>query len=138
MSNSAASIIELATSAGNLGLAAVVLYMFFNGKLHSDAELTAVRQDLVTTQAALERTQAALALSNARNETGILSAEIIAQTLGARSRRQEDDDRRRERRDEDDDRRAYRDREDGYRQDRRAGEDEGYREGHHVVPATED
>ena len=118
-------------SAGAIVVLAFGCYLFLTGKLHSDAELAAVRQDNATLKAALERTRDALELSNARNETGVLSAEIIAQALGVRSRRQEDEDRWRERGDEDAARGASRDREDRRRRDQRAAED-GHGEGHHV------
>ena len=105
-------------SAGAIVVLAFGCYLFLTGKLHSDAELAAVRQDNATLKAALERTRDALELSN-------------AQALGVRSRRQEDEDRWRERGDEDAARGASRDREDRRRRDQRAAED-GHGEGHHV------
>lgn len=110
-SETAATILNVAVGALNLGLAGIVIYWFFSGKLHSDdemastrAERDAYREEVKTTQQALERTRDALMLSNARNETGTLSAEIIAQALGFshRERRDPDDDRRGRRRSEDD------------------------------------
>ena len=148
--DSLATILQLVSSGLNLGLAGLVIWWFFSGKLHSDDELTAVRKDLETTQAALERTRDALMLSNARNETGTLSAEIIAQALGVsrRERHHEDDDRRRERGSQDDDRRSLRRAEDDDRREYRAAEDDydssvlpspdRQREGRHHVPAQED
>lgn len=123
---SAATILQYASGALNLGLGGVMIWLFLNGKLHSDTEMSAARDDLTKTQAALERTREALMLSSARNETGILSAEIIAQALGTsrRSRRDEDDDRRQERRDQDDDRRSERRGEDDDRRGSRATEDD--------------
>jgi hypothetical protein len=142
-----AMVLQLASTGLNLGLAGLVIFWFFSGKLHSDDEITAVRKDLETTQAALERTRDALMLSSARNETGTLSAEIIAQALGfsRRDRRSEDDDRRQERRAEDDDRRTFRRDQDDERRGTRAAEDVGglrdelnhdrsQREGPHVRP----
>lgn len=150
MSDTAATIVQIATSSLNLGLAGVVIYWFFDGKVHSDDEMSAVREELKTTQAALERTRDALMLSNARNETGTLSAEIIAQALGVsrRERRDEDDGRRLERRGQDDERRNQRRDEDDERRASRATEDIGrlagelnqdrdQREGRHVA-AEED
>ncbi len=45
-------------------LALIGLYLFTAGRLHSDAELRALRQDLDTERAAHEQTRAALATAN--------------------------------------------------------------------------
>jgi hypothetical protein len=128
LSQSAATILNVALGTLNLGLAGLVIYWFFSGKLHSDDEMSAERERRETAEAALERTREALALANARSDTGALSAELIAQAFGSRrDRRDEDNDRRRERRYEDDDRRMRRRQQDDGRRDDRAAEDDGIR-----------
>jgi hypothetical protein len=66
-------------------LAIVGLWMFASGRLHSDAELRQVRQDLATERAAHEQTRAALAIASARADAGVRAAELVASAVeGAR------------------------------------------------------
>ena len=66
-------------------LALIGLYLFTTGRLHSDAELTALRRDLDVERAAHENTRAALATASARADAGIRAAELVASAVeGAR------------------------------------------------------
>lgn len=66
-------------------LALLGLYLFATGKLHSDAELKALRNDLKTERTAHEQTRAALATASARADAGVRAAELVASAVeGAR------------------------------------------------------
>jgi len=66
-------------------LALIGLWMFGTGKLHSDAELKALRKDLDVERAAHELARAALATASARADAGIRAAELVASAVeGAR------------------------------------------------------
>jgi citrate synthase len=66
-------------------LALAILWLFIAGKLHSDAELKALRKDLDTERAAHEQTRAALATASARADAGVRAAELVASAVeGAR------------------------------------------------------
>jgi len=62
-------------------LALIGLYLFTTGKLHSDAELKALRRDLDTERAAHENTRAALATANERADAGIRAAVLVANAV---------------------------------------------------------
>ncbi len=62
-------------------LALIGLYLFTAGRLHSDAELRALRQDLDTERAAHENTRAALATANERADAGIRAAVLVANAV---------------------------------------------------------
>ncbi len=62
-------------------LALIGLYLFTAGRLHSDAELRALRQDLDTERAAHEQTRAALATANERADAGIRAAVLVANAV---------------------------------------------------------
>lgn len=75
-------ILSLALQGVNLGVLGVVFWLFVGGKLHSDSEFTRVVEDRDTERTAHERTREALRLSNVRADTGVMTAQIVAQALG--------------------------------------------------------
>ena len=75
----------LLNQAPTAALALVGLWMFGTGKLHSNAELKALRGDLETERTAHEHTRAALAAASARADVGIQAAALVASAVeGAR------------------------------------------------------
>ena len=72
---------HLLDQAPTAALALIGLYLFATGRLHSDAELKALRRDLDTERAAHEHTRAALATASARADAGIRAAELVASAV---------------------------------------------------------
>jgi hypothetical protein len=76
-------VLTLALQGVNLGVLGIVFYLFVGGKLHSDAEFQRIVDDRDTERTAHERTREALRLASARADTGVMTAQIVAQALGA-------------------------------------------------------
>jgi len=68
-------------SGGALAVLAVVAYLFFAGKLHSDPEFQRVTQAWEQEKESHDRTRHALELANARADVGMRPAELIAAAL---------------------------------------------------------
>ena len=79
------SLSDLITIIPNVGVAAIILWLFLGGKLHSDAEFNRLMKENEKQAEALERARQALEVADARSEAGVMAAQIVARALHGRT-----------------------------------------------------
>lgn len=72
------SIVEVCTNFGALG---VIFWLFVNGKLHSQADYSELREDLEAEKKAHDLTRQALTVASERANSSVLTNQLIIRAL---------------------------------------------------------